>query len=1104
MSNYEIGVRKHVEHSILRYWIIINAKAIEMETDDTMPKLKSSSRDWQSIILQFTGDPYWKVFILFTIILNVLITINCFPYSENEYFIYLAVIVHLTCLFYWIDFCFAIALRCRNYGGLKERSMELLMADAISLVPLSLIYLLVVYNVNITVFWIMRCNTLIRFYRIHEFLGTIKIVDRSHWKTLVGTYAFYTFILIDIFANYWVLQVPYSYDIYQWNATSTNHFIICFYFSVVTGLNVGFGDIAPTNEVQILFCCLMMTAGFILTTGVITGAMTTGFANKEKKREIYRIEYESTMAALRQEKIDKHVLDKISDNLLTSWRHRKGLSQAAFSDVLPLSMQKEIYFDVNFGFLNRSLVFSLQPRSFLRSVSLMMRNMSFFPGDIILHPFGISEMMLCVASGVIEVLSEENDDTPLLSFTTGTIIGEASLFFSIPIKCIIRAATHVELQVLMKLSVTQMALKYPEIYRAMRADTFYRIRFIEGEANRDLDPDVNEISRRKATKRFIRELKSANRNNTKDEQNTHRNWFKSTLLQLYVLSENIPRTKTLPINLIKSKPWILRPDTPLIKLWDGFIVLVVTVVSFSYPYWMAFERKISLQMYVMLFLVEVVYITDLYIQCTTAIETNDHFTYIVSIKQIITHKLKTIGFYLDVLATYDFTIYTEFLTPDDQDYGYLLLSLNRILKFWHIPRYFSRLEDNVSLNLFTLRTIKYFFYYSIMVFWSGALLYFEACPGEVCVMERWYARLELNEVNQSIVNPRSQWPSVVSLYWGSVIISAEGYGDLVPKAIPDVWAVLVCIFIGAVIVTYCTAQASATMKHFVRHRTRYQEEVFAVNRFMSDHEIPKELQSKVRQYFRVQWNFDKAFSMKHHQQIHEMPAQQRDIILALLVKKLLTVPVFQNMDNNFLRLIAKSCKKRVLPPNEPVVFSGSYARELYILEQGYCEVTTDDNQRTVIGPLSPFGYVEMITGTPLEINVSTLTHACVVSLDYASYLRAVTQYPTIKTQIDSAIGDMVRSTLRKGQPLDILNLNPFPPETKSPNERALLESYLSKDFINVYKYHKALSTNYWEPFREWGKYRFFQFLLLPVVLSPSSQSLPEDLGGFTDYQCSNY
>lgn len=96
----------------------------------------------------------------------------------------------------------------------------------------------------------------------------------------------------------------------------------------------------------------------------------------------------------------------------------------------------------------------------------------------------------------------------------------------------------------MKLSVTQMALKYPEIYRAMRADTFYRIRFIEGEANRDLDPDVNEISRRKATKRFIRELKSANRNNTKDEQNTHRNWFKSTLLQLYVLSENIPRVSS--------------------------------------------------------------------------------------------------------------------------------------------------------------------------------------------------------------------------------------------------------------------------------------------------------------------------------------------------------------------------------------------------------------------------------------------------------------------------------------------------------------------------------------------------------------------------------
>lgn len=77
----------------------------------------------------------------------------------------------------------------------------------------------------------------------------------------------------------------------------------------------------------------------------------------------------------------------------------------------------------------------------------MMKNKSYLPGDIILEPVGTNDAMICIASGVVEVLSEENDDTPLLSFTTGSILGEASLFLSTQIKQKIRASTNVEFQV---------------------------------------------------------------------------------------------------------------------------------------------------------------------------------------------------------------------------------------------------------------------------------------------------------------------------------------------------------------------------------------------------------------------------------------------------------------------------------------------------------------------------------------------------------------------------------------------------------------------------------------------------------------------------------
>lgn len=72
---------------------------------------------------------------------------------------------------------------------------------------------------------------------------------------------------------------------------------------------------------------------------------------------------------------------------------------------------------------------------------------TYFPGDVIIHPFGLGETMYCLTSGVIEILSEENDETPIISFEGGTVIGEATLFISAPKKVMIRAATYVDFQV---------------------------------------------------------------------------------------------------------------------------------------------------------------------------------------------------------------------------------------------------------------------------------------------------------------------------------------------------------------------------------------------------------------------------------------------------------------------------------------------------------------------------------------------------------------------------------------------------------------------------------------------------------------------------------
>lgn len=87
--------------------------------------------------------------------------------------------------------------------------------------------------------------------------------------------------------------------------------------------------------------------------------------------------------------------------------------------------------------------------------------------------------------------------------------------------------------------------------------------------------------------------------------------------------------------------------------------------------------------------------------------------------------------------------------------------------------------------------------------------------------------------------PNTEWPALVSSYFSVMISTTVGYGDIVPKDVRDILVVIICMIVGTIVVGYCLGEASSTFKHNGRKKTEYQEDVYAVERFMSEHEIPK-------------------------------------------------------------------------------------------------------------------------------------------------------------------------------------------------------------------------------------------------------------------------
>lgn len=67
----------------------------------------------------------------------------------------------------------------------------------------------------------------------------------------------------------------------------------------------------------------------------------------------------------------------------------------------------------------------------MRQISLLMRHEIFLAGQHIWSQGVVKNGMICIKQGVIEMLSDEDDESPMISFKEGTVSVLRPLFFII-------------------------------------------------------------------------------------------------------------------------------------------------------------------------------------------------------------------------------------------------------------------------------------------------------------------------------------------------------------------------------------------------------------------------------------------------------------------------------------------------------------------------------------------------------------------------------------------------------------------------------------------------------------------------------------------------
>lgn len=122
----------------------------------------------------------------------------------------------------------------------------------------------------------------------------------------------------------------------------------------------------------------------------------------------------------------------------------------------------------------QSHLFRDQPIPFLRNLAIFFEREYYSPGETILHKYEWKNKLIYVVTGVVQILSEEDDRSPILSFSGGTILCESTLILGHRSLCNVIACTEVELNILHRRKFAELMLyRYQEIYRIIQS----RVRF---------------------------------------------------------------------------------------------------------------------------------------------------------------------------------------------------------------------------------------------------------------------------------------------------------------------------------------------------------------------------------------------------------------------------------------------------------------------------------------------------------------------------------------------------------------------------------------------------------------------------------------------------
>ncbi len=323
---------------------------------------------------------------------------------------------------------------------------RLLASDIIAAVPF---YLLPVPP------WLLFLR-LLKLLRVGKAMSLWRAQHLHRWNALRLVYFIYWLaIAVHWLATGWLALrgIPQGAD--RWTL-----YLRSLYWCISTITTIGYGDITPANNAQIVYAMIVMIFG-VGMYGYVIANISTIIGNLQPARTRYLANMEKLGAFMRSREIPPAMQRRIRDYYGYVWEHRLGYDETSIVQGLPPGLLVEVSLFLKRDIIQKVPFLKGAGEDLIREIALVMHPVVYTPGDFVFRAGEPGTDMFFIARGHCEVVGTDGA-TIVATLREGDFFGEIALLEHRGRSASIRAVTYCDLYRLDKESFEHVIAKFPE------------------------------------------------------------------------------------------------------------------------------------------------------------------------------------------------------------------------------------------------------------------------------------------------------------------------------------------------------------------------------------------------------------------------------------------------------------------------------------------------------------------------------------------------------------------------------------------------------------------------------------------------------------------